>query len=367
MKKYSVNLLLVLLALVLLFLTGEFLLRGYHLIKYNRPLLFAVKGNRQPIYLEEKLGWRATENYSFQGVKKDAGGKEYYVDNTTNQDGFKVFGDNPSGRRRILFIGDSYTQAIDISNNKTYYGLIAQRLKDVTVFAYGVGSYGTLQEYLIIDEFIDRIKPDILLLQFCCNDFINNDYDLDKASYLNNCGTMRPYLDSQGNIFYKNPKHLYIIPDILFNYSRLIFYISNTANRLLSLINQNKSIELVIHREGPTHAGFTRSLETTKRILGMIQTRAAGVDFYTFSVDIMQPFYDEYKKLCASEGYKFIDGIPHALQEYEGKGLVARVADKSHLNELGHRIVADKILDYFQAQGVLKASRPSVASGEPTN
>jgi len=364
MKKYSINFVLIICAFFLLFLTGEFLLRFYHLIKYNRPILFSVKGSRQPIYLEEKLGWRATENYSFQGMKKDAGDKEYYVDSTTDENGFKIFGSNSPEKLKILFIGDSYTQAVEISNDKTYYGVVAEELKDVMVFAYGVGNYGTLQEYLILDESIDRIKPQIIVWQFCCNDFINNDYDLDKASYLNNSGTMRPYLDSQGNIFYKNPKHLHIIPDIFFNYSRFIYYISNTTNRLLSAINEEKSIELLIVRNGPTHAGFKRSLETTKRIMAMIKKRTAGIDFYTFCADIMPPFYDEYKKLCASEGYKFIDGIPQAVQEYDAKGSVTRVADKSHWNELGHRIVAEKILDYFQTNAVLKNSRPQASRGE---
>ena len=56
------------------------------------------------------------------------------------------------------------------------------------VFAYGAGGYGTLQEYLILDEVVDHIRPTMLLWQFCSNDFINNDHALEVAGALNDDG-----------------------------------------------------------------------------------------------------------------------------------------------------------------------------------
>jgi alkylation response protein AidB-like acyl-CoA dehydrogenase len=44
----------------------------------------------------------------------------------------------------------------------------------LAVQVYGGHGYGTLQEYLVIDKYIDEIKPDLILLQVCSNDFTNN-------------------------------------------------------------------------------------------------------------------------------------------------------------------------------------------------
>jgi hypothetical protein len=68
---------------------------------------------------------------------------------------------------------------------KTYYALLAEKLNNLEVFAYGAGGYSTLQKYLILDEFIDRIRPQILLLQLCSNDFFDNDYDLEHSRWSN--------------------------------------------------------------------------------------------------------------------------------------------------------------------------------------
>ena len=54
----------------------------------------------------------------------------------------------------------------------------------IEVFAYGAGGYGTLQEYLILDEVIDEIQPTTMFWQFCNNDFTDNDHALEVASTL---------------------------------------------------------------------------------------------------------------------------------------------------------------------------------------
>src|SRR5688500_5741406 len=45
--------------------------------------------------------------------------------------------------------------------------------------ATGAGGYGTLPEYLVLDQTIDEIQPTMILWQFCTNDFISNDHDLE--------------------------------------------------------------------------------------------------------------------------------------------------------------------------------------------
>src|SRR5437867_3136868 len=103
--------------------------------------------------------------------------------------GFRRFGDPSSSRPKLLVVGDSFTHALEVSDDKTYYALLGDRL-GAEVFAYGAGGYGTLQESLVLDEYVDIIKPDAILWQFCSNDFVNNDLELESMSYYNS--TKRP-------------------------------------------------------------------------------------------------------------------------------------------------------------------------------
>ena len=95
--------------------------------------------------------------------------------------GFRRFGDLQARKPRVLVIGDSFTHSTWVSDDKLYYAVIQDKL-DVEVFAWGAGGYSTLQEYLILDKYIDVIQPDVLLWQFCDNDFIENDLNLDEKS-----------------------------------------------------------------------------------------------------------------------------------------------------------------------------------------
>jgi len=137
--KYTINITLLLLSILFIFFIGEFSLRVYHLFKYDKPV-FSNKSGQQSITVDDKLGWRPTENYLFQGKKKDASGKIYDVHITTDIYGFRAFGNPESSKTKLLVIGDSFTQALEVSDNKTYYGIIASKLLDkIEVFVWPKG------------------------------------------------------------------------------------------------------------------------------------------------------------------------------------------------------------------------------------
>ena len=106
----------------------------------------------------------------------------------------------------ILFLGDSFTHAFEVSTGEAYYDVFTKLNKDrYSVYAAGVGGYGNLQEYLLLKQIYNEIKPEIVMWQLCDNDVQNNVYELDKGSLLYN-HPFRPYLDpDNGLINYKNP------------------------------------------------------------------------------------------------------------------------------------------------------------------
>jgi hypothetical protein len=334
MKIVAFRLLAVLLSMVVLALLGEIALR----------CLEAMPSRFQPIILDDTLGWRATPNINYTGTTKDISGKRLPLQIHSDAEGFRSFGDPAvAGKRKVFFLGDSFTQAVQVSDNQTYYAILRDRLP-IEVFAYGAGGYGTLQESMILDRYIDRIKPDVVVLQFCFNDFFNNSYSLERMNRLNNNGMRRPYLTPDGRIVYKLPKSWARLRSFANRHSRLLYYIFKRIDR----VGLSASVGHAIFGDGMSVPEFRESVEVTERILGRIKARIpAGTRVCLFSVDDGKPYHAQIKRLCDQEGIVFIEGIAQAIRQAESDGVVTRAADGGHWSPEGHKIAAGIIGKYL--------------------
>ena len=118
--------------------------------------------------------------------------------------GFKRWPKYNDGKPRVLIIGDSFTQMVQVSNGEEWYAYLERAFPDIAFYVFGGGGYGTLQEYMVMDDYFDEIRPDAIIWQFCRNDFHNNYYELDRKDYPYNNHFIRPYLEN-GNIVYRLP------------------------------------------------------------------------------------------------------------------------------------------------------------------
>ena len=339
MKKYVFAAASFALAIFLIVITGEIAIRVYlHLRHAQNQSIINVTS-------DEELGWRPAPNYIFYGDKKDASGKKYSVNSLTDNNGFRIFG-NPADttKKKIFFLGDSFTHALEVSNLKTYYGILKNDLP-VEVFAFGAGGYGTLQEYMILDKYLDTIRPDILIIQFSSNDFINNYYELELKSTWNNNGMQRPYLTGNG-VIYKTPKKFPTLRNIINKHSLFLYYIFSRIDMLQAY--QTHSVEEFIEKNGVSSPYFRDSIETTEQLIKAIKSRVTSSTLiYAFSVDDIEPYYDELRRILDKNGIPFIDGIPQFLKNAEQDGITTKAADKAHWNETGHTIVANVLEDYI--------------------
>lgn len=346
MKKISYWIITVILTIVFPLVGGEIAIRIYHYVKYDFN-----RNSLKPITLDDKIGWRVTGNYKYRGQKQDASGKKYRVEIQTNKYGFRIFGDpGTKSKKKILFIGDSSTQALDVSNDKTYYGLLKDKIP-IEVFAYGGGGYGTLQEYMILDEYIDIIKPDVVVMQVCSNDFINNDYELEVRSSKNNNGMLRPYMTKEGSIIYALPKPIPWLRELINKHSRFLYFVVSRIDRLRA--KQSVSVEDIIRKEGRSFPLFMESVEITEQIFQKIKKRIpAETPLYVFSIDDTSPYYNAFKKILNKNKIALIDSVPQAIKRAEQKGIVVRASDKAHWNETGHQIIMDELMLYFETKGL---------------
>lgn len=79
---------------------------------------------------------------------------------------------------RIAMLGDSFLQALQVSENESLPKVIEHELlsnhQDVTVYNFGVSSTGTVHQYQIFFNKVLKIKPHIVILFFFPNDLIDN-------------------------------------------------------------------------------------------------------------------------------------------------------------------------------------------------
>ena len=320
-RSLSIRLLLALLAVAAALLLGEMALRARHALK---------AGTAEPpgfIEPDARLGWKANA--------------------------FRVFGDVDAARPKLLVIGDSFTQAVNVPAGKTYAALLAAAL-DVEVFSYGGGGFGTLQELMVLEDVIDTIDPDIVLLQFCSNDFINNSVELEsKSSINNNNGLVRPYLSSSGAIVYRSAFFESAFLSGLLQRSRLF---RSLAARLY--VRPAESVELAVARD-PGHRGFQESVAVTRILLRRFKDRVgSGRALLVFTAEgartrvaTVPAQYQAYMgvaeetlvRVLGALQIAFVAGVADAVADREASGAVVKDFDGAHWNELGHRIVAQEL------------------------
>jgi len=349
-RNIIINLTVVLLSLILVLILGEMTLRVYHYYKFGINILNDV--NHGLFTKDNKLGWKMSKNLSYETTVKDALKNVYKIHVKTNEYGFRVF-DNPlSNKIKIFFVGDSFTAALEISNDKTYYGIIRNKIKNIGVFAYGAGGYGSLQEFMILDEFIDVINPDLIIWQFFENDFFDNDINLDMLKSFYNTGMPRPYLEENGRITYRYAKYdnlFYALPDIFAENIRLLKFFNTRLSVLVNKPLKNKSGPQEIAQLGLAHKGFGHSAKITKMIMEMVKMRAGKIPVYLFCITNNQPYYDTIKNICQSVGIHFFDGVPQSLNKFENEKLYStKAGDKEHLNEKGNKIVSERLIELLK-------------------
>ena len=345
---------------------GEVAIRSVHLLRDDIPFFESPAGGKVgPITLDSELGWKATEHYQEVLVEKTKKGVPYEVRRSQKQYGFRRFGDVQSRKPKLLVIGDSFTQATAVSDDRTYHALL-ETLLGVEVFAYGAGGYGTLQELLILERYLDVIEPDAILWQFCMNDFINNDNDLERQSVINNNGWTRPYWRN-GAVVMLSPKESAVqVREWINRHSRFLYFIVSRVDRLRASAAR-QTVEIDIENVGMAHPGFRRAMETTDRLMGRVRERVGQRPIMAFNCVQMEPYSQAFRNIANHYGVEYWDDVAEGVRAAETRGEDVLTLD-DHWNERGHEIVAHAIAKHVRARGGIAVKRgPGVGSVQIMN
>ena len=93
--------------------------------------------------------------------------------------------EKPPGTVRIAVLGDSFTEALQVAAEETFWAVLERLLRSCPAYAgravevinFGVGGYGTAQELLTWREQASHYAPDLVVLAFYTeNDVLNNSH-----------------------------------------------------------------------------------------------------------------------------------------------------------------------------------------------
>jgi hypothetical protein len=307
-----------------------------------------------PTYVVRKYGWTVPANQVESRTIQDTTGQFREVTNRYFQHGFRRWGDTTTHKSKWLVIGDSVTQATQVSNGEEWYSYLENQLRNIELFVYGAGGYGSLQEYMVLDEYIDRIKPDLILWQFCSNDYRNNLYEWDLSRYPYSSHAFRPFLE-EDKIVYR----------LQVPFAKLRQY-SFIADRLLKEYDLFMQ-RLIYHGKGQAVAAYRRwraehdvanqnlfmekAYYVTLEIMKKVKNRAKEIPIYLFNACSNVSEY-EYR-ICSETGIRCISGIAEYVNE-KHEGHEVTVPDDGHWNKLGNQLAGERLVRIFKQLDIVK-------------
>jgi len=206
---------------------------------------------------------------------------------------------------RVLFVGDSFTQAHEVSSGRAYFDIFEELTKDrYSVFAAGIGGFGNLQEYLLLRRVSDEVEPDIVIWQLHRNDRSNNVFALDSGSFYNN-QQPRPYLDLRtGQVHIKDPGFFLFDVSYLF---RFLFFrmLALDWTYKLGLLDTADSLIAPPEEDLPGLTG--QGLDVLRTVLRKAMEENPDTRFCGFAVD--EQYDREYERVFEGEGAAYFANV----------------------------------------------------------
>ncbi|HSD11260.1 MAG TPA: SGNH/GDSL hydrolase family protein [Candidatus Binatia bacterium] len=285
----------------------------------------------------------------------------------------------PNGTVRIAVLGDSYTEALQVSLQDTFHKLLELKLtnatgKKVEVLSFGVGGFGTCDEYLVWQAYAKQFDPDIVIVAF----LTLNDISDNANSFVTNTARPRCYLASDGSVAFVPPQE-----PLKNKLLRPIYRRSHAARlgfkmlKILAAARATHGEDCVAQRSAMMSIYYDEDTEenaygwrVTERLLTDLRDEVAreGREFYVVSLanpeqtdravweeqfaqcpalkdkanDIFRPD-KRLKDIATRNGIALLQLAPIFQREYEDKGVAMHLPMDRHWNAAGHRLAADQM------------------------
>ncbi len=339
---FAISTIFIIVSMVLI--ATEFVLRFY--ISITRGELALIP--------DPELGWATKPNFKTERKILAFGGQEeYHVSITTNQYGFRRWGNVETDKQKIFIVGDSFTHSMYASNDKTWYSIFGEK-SGFEVFTYGCSGYGTIQQYVVIKRYMDLINPNFIIIAFTSNDFENNIETGNPDPIESAFG--RPYLNpaaescsqkiSNSPIQESLKISLKVSPIKRFLCSKShLAYLLVTRSREFSgkFSSQNKNVDTTSNHQKSIYATET----VLKNLRDFLKTRNAELIIFALSCE--EGYLEDIKKISKNLDLRLISGVDEKIIEADSGKKLMRAADGSHLNQDGEKIVGEWLSEYWKS------------------
>jgi len=314
----------VVLTTALALLGGEWLLRSL-----PEDALALTRDERTELFrYDAMLGWRPVPGLS----RSFTGSQTITV--TNNSLGFRDLeppdDDSPDDdTKRLLFVGDSFVWGYDVEVEDTFISRLRPLLPQWRINNIAVSGYGIDQTYLMLQEQMERYRPDCVFLVVAHND------RLDDSSNARYGGYYKPYFQLEDGqlqlhgVPVPKSEHYY--------FAEHPWLASSYWVRLLMRVSFAIALPKVEAFEDPTHALIHDIADFVHNSPYNSPHNNGGACFY---VGLQQKRDFELQQFLADEHIPFV--ILSTTHFFESYG--------NHWDAEGHREVANMILQFLHEQ-----------------
>ena len=293
------------------------------------------------LILDDELGWKLRPNYKVEKTEKDLYGQTYKVKFDVNSKGIINVGDENDKSISILVLGDSFSSDPYVSKEKMWYGILQDQLKkkfkkNISINVIGAGGYGSLQQYLLMKKL--NLNNDLVILQFCSNDFDNNILEIEKKNGSINQYSRRPYLDSKNELYYDESFSSKLLRSKFLGESRII-------NKILFWYGNNRNVNDINNQLRDS------SYHVTKTILKRMRSFYPDKEYFIFNCEYSD---NRWEKLAKETNFIPIVENSKNLRKAKEGNLKIYYSDGGHYNELGQEIMGLSIANNKQLLNVIK-------------
>ena len=318
--------------LIIFIVTLFFVIELY--LKHTKPT---------PYVYDSELGWTLKKNFKYNYKDEDFYGEQYDSLYETNDLGARSFIQKSSSNKsnqpvKILVVGDSFTMDPYVGNREMWFSIFANKIsknldRDVEVLAFGGGAYGSLQQLLLLKrnkQGIDNFSPNIVILQFCSNDFSNNSFSIEKASFSLSQYMRRPYLVNDAIYYYDGLFSYFFQKNILTRDSRIfakaIFLYEFLVKKYYPL--NNNLIDSNVINEAQI---------ITQKVLTKIINLYPNTVSYIFSCSNDQSELNKnWKAIAKKSKFTVLNESSDFIDKASGTNKKIFYKDGGHLNKLGN-------------------------------
>ena len=253
----------------------------------------------------------------------------------------------PTGTRRVLFLGDSYTYGDCVAGEATFHQCTERKLcadgMPIKCINAGVPGYNSVQEFALLQEIFDQYKPELVVLGYVMN-------------------------DAQALVKVPRPPHYTYghVDSVLFEESKPVLnWLSRTLVRDQKLFRKRKL------DDGGNN--YRRTFEkdsiawrlSKKAVAGMARfCEAKGVDFRVVVLpDFTEPFdsryrynyiHDAVRQWGKQDDYLVQDLLPR-FHNQDSASL--RIKYDGHPNESAHKQIAEFVLPGIRGALRMRATK----------